>query len=88
MNPTKLQHLVPLRAGIEVAVGYWSSLLHQALLLELKSWMTKLPLDVGVVIVTLTISGGGVGGGWSGGRVVSVHMKRLGMIVKKFEFKP
>lgn len=72
MNPTKLQHLVPLRAGIEVAVGYWSSLLHQALLLELKSWMTKLPLDVGVVIVTLTISGGGVGGGvvgWSGGQL-------------------
>ena len=50
MNPTKLRHLVPLQAGIQVAVGYCSSLLHLALLLELKSYrMTNLLLDGGPV---------------------------------------
>ena len=61
MNPMKLLHLVPLQAVFEVAAGYWSSLLHQALLLEIKSYrMIKLSLDVGVRIATLrTISRGG-----------------------------
>lgn len=79
MNPTKLLHLAPLQAGFEVAVGYWSSLLHQALLLEIKSYrMIKLSLDVGVKISTLW---------WWGGRV-SFYMKKMETIVRQFDFNP
>ena len=53
VNPTKLPHLVPLQAGIEVAVGYWSSLLHQALLLEFKNYRISYHRMWGVVTVIL-----------------------------------
>lgn len=55
VNPTKLLHLVPLQAGIEVAVGYWSFLLHQALLLELKNYRISYRWMWGVATVILGI---------------------------------
>jgi len=53
VNPTKLPRLVPLQAGIEVAVGYWSFLLHQALSLELKNYTVSYHWMWGVVTVIL-----------------------------------